>query len=110
MKLIFDNNLSPSLVRSLIPDFPNSIHCTDARLDNSDDVAVWNFAKQNDFTIITKDSDFNAIVTLRGFPPRIVWIRRGNCSTKEIEKLIRHNIPLMNSFADNESEGLLILF
>lgn len=34
-------------------------------------------------------SDYNDLSLLRGFPPKVIWIRRGNCSTKEIEQLIR---------------------
>ena len=35
------------------------------------------------------------------------WI--GNCSTSEIEVLIRDHLGLIGSFDDNESESVLIL-
>lgn len=105
----FDNNLSPSLVRCFAEVFPNSAHCVDAGLSEGSDLAVWTFAKDNGFTLVTKDSDFNALMTLRGFPPRVIWIRRANCSTKEIEHLLRQNIPLLHSFETQNADGLLIL-
>ena len=95
MKLLFDNNLSPSLARSFAAIFRDSTHCADVGLREANDVAVWTFAKENAFTLVTKDSDFNALVTLRGFPPRVIWVRRPNCSTGEIEALLRQSIPLL---------------
>ena len=36
------------------------------------------FAKDNDFTIVTKGVDFIEINLIKGFPPKIVWIRNGS--------------------------------
>jgi len=109
VNLLLDNNLSPFLLQSLKTDFPDSLHCADVQLQRSDDLAIWNYAKENHFAIVTKDSDFNALVTLFGFPPHIVWIRRGNCSTKEIERLLHGNTQVLHSFLEQSQDGLLIL-
>jgi predicted nuclease of predicted toxin-antitoxin system len=109
VKLLFDNNLSPSLSRSLEQFFPYSVHCTNLQLDSANDLTIWNFAKEKEFTIVTKDSDFNALITIFGFPPKVLWIRRGNCSTKEIEKLLIDNSSLIQSFEKDNNNGLLIL-
>ncbi|WP_337907231.1 DUF5615 family PIN-like protein [Iningainema tapete] len=29
---------------------------------------------------------------LQGFPPKIIWIRRGNCSTSQIEGILRSHL------------------
>ena len=110
MKLLFEHNLSPALIRSLISFFPDSIHCSEIGLGNSDDIDIWNYTKENGYTIVTKDSDFNVINTLRGFPPYVIWIRRGNCSTQEIELLLRANQLLISSLSLQKEDGLLILF
>ncbi|MDX2286191.1 MAG: DUF5615 family PIN-like protein, partial [Bacteroidia bacterium] len=47
----------------------------------ADDRQVWEFARQAQFAIITKDNDFNELSQLLGYPPYVIWIRRGNCST-----------------------------
>lgn len=75
----------------------------------ANDIDIWTFARDHGFTLITKDSDFNALVTLRGSPPRVIWIRRPNCSTKEIETLLQQSIPLLQAFENQSSDGLLIL-
>ena len=89
MKLLFDQNLSPRLVALLVDIFPESVHVRDAGLRTADDETVWNYALQQQLVIISKDSDFRQRSFLFGSPPKVVWIRRGNCSTQDIESIIR---------------------
>lgn len=58
MKLLFDQNLSPSLVDSLADIYPESVHVQSAGLDRADDRAVWDFARLQNLVIVTKDADF----------------------------------------------------
>jgi predicted nuclease of predicted toxin-antitoxin system len=85
MKLLFDQNLSPRLINLLSDLFPDSNHVFPLGLDKSEDTAIWEHARQNNFTLVTKDADFGDLSILRGFPPKVIWIRRGNCRTSEIE-------------------------
>lgn len=57
MKLLFDHNLSPRLVYLVADLFPNSDHVYKLGLDQVEDRQVWQYAKTNDFTIVTKDGD-----------------------------------------------------
>ena len=103
MKLLFDQNLSPRLtgVHELYPD---SIHVRDTGLAAADDLEVWEYAKNNGLTIVSKDSDFRQLSFTFGHPPKVVWIRRGNCSTPEIESLLRERyIDLYEFFEDKDS-------
>ena len=59
MKLLFDHNLSPRLVDNLAAIYPNSQHVFLLGLDQADDRILWEFAKQNEFIIVTRDADFN---------------------------------------------------
>ena len=88
MKLLFDQNLSYKLVRSFSGEFPGSAHVRDLGLASALDTEVWEYAKQFDFTIVSKDTDFSQRGFLFGPPPKVVWIRLGNCSTKEIEDVL----------------------
>jgi len=83
MKLLLDQNLSQHLVVTLADLFPNSVHVRSIGLDTADDEALWNFAKQNDFTIVSKDIDFRQRSFLFGHPPKVIWIALGDCSTVE---------------------------
>lgn len=88
MKLLLDQNLSPRLVDSLSELFPLSAHVRDLGLASADDTVIWVHAREHGFAIVSKDSDFHQLSFLLGPPPKVIWIRRGNCSTAEIEGIL----------------------
>jgi predicted nuclease of predicted toxin-antitoxin system len=108
--LLFDQNLSPYLVERLADLYPQSAHVSQLRLDTALDRVVWEYARQQDYMIVTKDADFSEMSLLLGFPPKIIWIRRGNCSTREIELLLRNNYEAIVALSDNPDTGILALF
>jgi len=110
MKLLLDQNLSPRLIRRLADLFPGSTHVTEIGLDRSLDREVWDYACQHDYLIATKDVDFSEFSLLRGFPPKVIWIRRGNCSTKDIETLLRENYNSIKAMSEDVNTGILELF
>ena len=109
MKLLFDQNQSPRLVRRLADLFPGSSHLSLHALDTADDIVVWEFAKSNDFTIVTKDSDFSELSTLRGFTPKVVWLQIGNCTTEQIAGLLRNHQEAIHQLEIDSSIGVLEL-
>jgi predicted nuclease of predicted toxin-antitoxin system len=111
MKLLFDANLSPRLVQFLSDLFPDSAHVEDfANLDANDD-EIWDYALRYGFVIVTKDADFNDMSRLAKESPKIIWIRRGNCSTSIIEHILRSNTESIISLANEANElSVLILF
>ncbi|MGL5940653.1 MAG: DUF5615 family PIN-like protein [Waterburya sp.] len=109
MKLLFDHNLSPRLVNRLADLYPQSNHLFNLKLDTVEDSLVWQYALDNNFTIVTKDSDFSELSLLRGFPPKVIWIRIGNCTTNEIESLIKSHTEEIENFYQESKLGILIL-
>jgi predicted nuclease of predicted toxin-antitoxin system len=109
MKILFDHNLSHRLVQCLNDLFPEAIHVSMLGLEKMPDLIVWSYAKSNGYSIITKDSDFNDLGFLYGFPPKIVWLRLGNCSTKEIEIAIRAHADLIQEFITDPQTGIFEL-
>ncbi len=111
MKLLFDANLSPRLVSLLGDLFPRSTHVEDFANLDADDDEVWNYALQNGFVIVTKDADFDTMSRLAIYSPKIVWIRRGNCSTSIIEHILRTNFDSVSALCEEGSElSVLILY
>lgn len=108
--LLFDQNISPRLVERLEDLYPNSIHVSMISMGNALDIAVWQYAYDNDYMIVTKDADFSEFGLLRGFPPKIIWIRRGNCSTREIETILRENYSAITTLSEDAETGILTLF
>ena len=109
MRLLFDNNLSPRLVGYLADLFPASSHVALVGLERSSDDMVWEYARDGGFVIVTKDTDFGDLSALRGFPPKVVWIRVGNCPTARITYLLRTRYAEIVAFATDPTGGILIL-
>ena len=110
MKLLFDENLSPRLVDLLADLFAGSLHVRHAGLERADDDAIWRFAKDRGLAIVTKDSDFQERSQLAASAPRIVWIRRGNCATQDIEALLRkHSSRIASLETDLDTRFLVLL-
>jgi predicted nuclease of predicted toxin-antitoxin system len=101
LKLLFDQNLSYKLVRSLSDEFPGSAHVRDLGLASAIDIEVWEHAKQFGFTIVSKDTDFSQRGFLFGPPPKVIWIRLGNCSTKEIESVLHSYAAEIRQFGSD---------
>ncbi|MCT7983966.1 DUF5615 family PIN-like protein [Laspinema sp. A4] len=110
MKLLFDHNLSPRLVQRLADLFPESTHVSTIGLDQADDQTVWDYARCHDFIIATKDSDYNELLMLKGFPPKVIWIRRGNCSTSEIESILRSHEADIKTLTNDSCLGILTFY
>jgi predicted nuclease of predicted toxin-antitoxin system len=89
MKLLFDQNLSHRLVSQLAAEFPGSQHVRDAGLACASDSALWAYAAAQGLVIVSKDSDFQHRALLLGHPPKVVWVRLGNCSTTAVAALLR---------------------
>jgi predicted nuclease of predicted toxin-antitoxin system len=89
MKLLFDQNLSYRLVPALESLYPGSVHIRDVGLARADDETVWHYAQHQGLVIVSKDMDFYHRSILFGHPPKVVWVRLGNCTTAQIEALLR---------------------
>jgi predicted nuclease of predicted toxin-antitoxin system len=110
MKLLFDQNLSPRLAPKLADLFPDSNHVYALDLDHLQDQEVYEYARRQGFMLVTKDADFGELNVLRGFPPKVVWIRRGNCSTVTIEDLLRRHYDDIVTLESDSTKGVLTLF
>ncbi len=67
------------------------------------------YTKEHGLVIVSKDADFRHLGFTYGHPPKIIWIRRGNCSTGEIETLLRRHQDAVLAFYEDEQEVVLAL-
>ena len=110
MKLLFDQNLSPKLVKRLADLYPDSNHVYHLGIDLVPDKEMREYARREGYVIATKDSDFSDLCILLGFPPKVIWIRRGNCSSHDIEAILRDHQPDIEALGRDEVIGILTLF
>ncbi|PYN56525.1 MAG: hypothetical protein DMD92_15630 [Candidatus Rokuibacteriota bacterium] len=109
MRLLLDQNLSPRLLSAIRDLYPDSMHVREVGLEAADDQTVWQYAGQHRFVIVSKDADFHERSFVLGHPPKVVWIRRGNCSTDEIATLLSdHHADLLALDLDAAASFLAI--
>jgi predicted nuclease of predicted toxin-antitoxin system len=103
MKFLIDKNLSFKLKFILEKDFAATLHVDNVGLSEANDREVWHFAATNNYTILTKDNDFDVLSNVYGCPPKIVHLTCGNKATKEIcEKLVSHTEGIKSFLGSKE--------
>ncbi|OFW01266.1 MAG: hypothetical protein A3I61_15315 [Acidobacteria bacterium RIFCSPLOWO2_02_FULL_68_18] len=109
MRLLFDEQLSEELVQSLADVFPGCLHIRLLGAGGSADAAVWQLAREHNCLLVTKDEDFHRLSVLRGAPPKVVWLRLGNCATEDVARLLRQRADDIRRFEAQGEETFLEL-
>ncbi len=109
MKLLFDENLSSRLAGRLSDLFPESTQVSLIELEGYPDRTIWERAKAENYTIVSKDNDFRQLAFLFGMPPKVIWLQIGNAGTDTVESLIRRESRRIQFFQNDTEEALLIL-
>ncbi len=105
MKLLFDQNISHRILKSVADEFLGSTTVKSEKLVDSSDKSIWEFARKTNYIIVTQDSDFNDLNSLYGFPPKIIWIRTGNLRTEELANILNTHITEIKDFVNNPDYG-----
>jgi predicted nuclease of predicted toxin-antitoxin system len=109
MKLLLDQNLSHRLVGQLAAEYPGSAHVRDVGLARAPDPQLWAFAAANGFALVSKDSDFQHRAQVHGHPPKVIWIRLGNCTTAAVATLLRTRQRDVLAFDADPAASILAL-
>jgi predicted nuclease of predicted toxin-antitoxin system len=110
LKLLLDQNLSFRLLEKLQPVYPDSTQVKFVDLDQADDLTVWHFARDNGFTIVTKDSDFHEFSLLYGNPPMVIWLKCGNKPKWYTLGLLLNNQEKIEAFFGDEETSCLEIY
>ena len=109
MKLLLDENLSDRIVAQIIDLYPGSTHVKAPSLIQTDDALIWSFAQQHGYSIVSKDADFHQRSLVFGHPPKLVFLRVGNCATSRITEILRSNFVLLSVFDSESNASILVL-
>lgn len=101
MKLLLDENISDRLLRRFDGLYPGSEHVCSLGFGGGEDAAIWEYAKQHGFYIVTQDADFVERIELYGAPPKVIWLRCGNAPTREVERILRANAKALAELETN---------
>jgi predicted nuclease of predicted toxin-antitoxin system len=110
VKLLFDHNISHKLVARLADIFPDSSQTRLLNLSRTNDSQLWLIAKTHHFVFVSKDRDVAELAVFRGAPPKVIWLRMGNCKTAAIERTMRANVGVIEDFVTDPERVVLELF
>ena len=109
MKLLIDFNLSPKLIPALADLFPGSAHVQALGFAGStNDEAIWEYARDNGYALLTSDRDFIEIADRLGHPPKVIRLARMNYRTKFAVELLRTNAIRIAEFGSGEQAVLVL--
>lgn len=106
---LIDENIAADVAAALTGIYPRSLHVSQIGLLGASDEAIWRHARQHDLVVVSKDEDFHRLSILHGPPPKVVWLRLGDCSTDEIIRLRSARRDVIESFLAKEEAGFLVL-
>jgi predicted nuclease of predicted toxin-antitoxin system len=107
--LLLDENIAARLVSSLAELYPGCAHVGDCGLAGASDLAIWQHARDRSLVIVSKDEDFQRLSVLYGAPPKVIWLRLGNCSTADISNLLISRRAEIERFIDDREAAFLSL-
>lgn len=105
--LLLDENISYRITKDLSSSFSGIKYIKDFLNYGASDDAIWETAFANNLTIVSFDSDYEDMLILRGFPPKIIWFRFGNSSNQTITKTLLFHQSVIIDFINNDSLGIL---
>jgi predicted nuclease of predicted toxin-antitoxin system len=110
VRLLLDHNISHKLVARLTDLFPGSTQTRLLNFGRTNDPQLWLFAKTHGLIFVTKDSDVAELAVLRGAPPKVIWLRIGNCKTSVVEQALRANFAAIEELVRDPEQIVLELF
>ncbi len=109
MSLLLDQNLSHRIVAELDDLFPGSTHARTHQLHAASDTEIWEFARDHGLAIVTKDDDFLSLALVHGAPPKVVWLRLGNCTTSAVVSVLKEHTPAIRAHLKDADSTVLVI-
>lgn len=105
MRFLFDQNISHRILKLIPKEYSESTTIKNEGLINASDKEIWEFARSNEYIIVTQDSYFKDLNSLYGFPPKIIWIRTGNTETQSIVNILIDYSDEIRTFINDNQYG-----
>ncbi|MCF2492108.1 MULTISPECIES: DUF5615 family PIN-like protein [Dyadobacter] len=111
MKLLVDQNISHRLLPLISEGYSEVQHVKSLDLINADDHKIFMFARENNYdAVLTIDDDFVRLLHLFSIPPKVIWIRTGNCSTSALAEILLSKTQSIHEFVESDEYVLYEVF
>src|ERR1700761_4766510 len=99
MRVLIDQNISHRLIDQIESLFGFLTHVKAIDWLDWNDYDIFMAAREHKFdAIMTLDEDFNKLLLQHGTPPKIIWLKTGNCSTAKLAAIITLHKDLISDF------------
>jgi predicted nuclease of predicted toxin-antitoxin system len=102
VKFLVDAQLPPVLAKFIRENGFEALHVTEIDLARGDDSQIWNYARLNGYSILTKDQDFLDRWILSQEKVPVVLIRVGNCTNRALKQWL---VPLFPEIVERIKAG-----
>lgn len=109
MRLLVDENLSWRLVKRLNEDGHDCIHVDELGLTGASDEDIWRAAKQGNYAILSRDTDFLGLLERFGAPPKVIVYIAGNATTPAVQAALLVRAEAIEGFLDDPALSALFL-
>jgi predicted nuclease of predicted toxin-antitoxin system len=106
MKILIDMNLAVRWADMLLYRGIEALHWINAGRANAPDTEIMAYARDNDYTILTRDMDFSAILaSTYAEKPSVIQIRTADSRPEKILELV---LQAVSQFATDIEKGVLV--
>jgi predicted nuclease of predicted toxin-antitoxin system len=108
--LLFDENISYRILKKIDFHFPASKHISYFSKQTLKDIQIFGIALKQNYSIVSFDEDFFELQILKGFPPKLIWLRFGNFSTQQIADSLIDKKQQILEFLTNDELGVFEMY
>jgi len=110
MKLLIDQNISHRILSLISHAFPDVQHVREHGLSNADDYDIFMHARHHRYDAVITLDDFVRLLNTYSAPPKIIWLRTGNCSTSFLAEILINKSDSIEQFVRSEEYFLYEVF
>jgi predicted nuclease of predicted toxin-antitoxin system len=94
IELWLDMQLSPALAKWIVSEFQiNAISSYELFINNEkDEVIFLNAKNKGNVILLSKDSDFTDLLDRLLPPPKLIWLRMGNCPNSQMKIILKNTL------------------
>ena len=93
MAIWIDAQISPAIAAWISSNFAvNAVAIRDLGLRDAEDKEIFEAARRENATVMTKDSDFVLLLDRLGAPPQVIWVTCGNTSNARLKEILTNTL------------------
>ena len=94
MTIWVDAQMSPAIAAWVSSNFAvSAVAIRDVGLRDAEDTEIFQAARRENATVMTKDSDFVLLLDRLGAPPQVIWVTCGNTSNARLKEILMNTLP-----------------